>query len=400
MAWITISSVDTRYCYTQFQYDDSSSASNRLCRLIMAAKSGYRVDPLTYWNVTVNGTNYGAVTNVTVGTVIWHGNLPYGDRSFSFTINWYDIGYVFYSGSGYVPGVAVTTRSVLLESYWNSIAVNSTISSWAGNNSHRFETFVIIGSGATTTNVYNYKRACLRTVDSADLQKDEVFDNATIVAGKNQIVLVTGNPAQPYLYRSESWNGWSDSDQIRGCMDFQIGTYAYEDVNWAILGSDIPATVYHTPPAPGTLIAPATVSSTSATISFIGVLANNHTPGDATKLTRSIRYKVNDGSWTYLENDIQKAISDLSTHTIVVPAGSTVTVEAWHSYYGLLSETSTATIRSTLPPTARATLYGSVNGNSEKIEKLYGSVNGASKKIKKLYGSVDGRSKLIYYDNN
>lgn len=33
-------------------------------------------------------------------------------------------------------------------------------------------------------------------------------------------------------------------------------------------------------------------------------------------------------------------------------------------------------------------LYGSVNGASEKIEKLYGSVNGASKEILKLYGSV------------
>lgn len=49
--------------------------------------------------------------------------------------------------------------------------------------------------------------------------------------------------------------------------------------------------------------------------------------------------------------------------------------------------------------THKATLYGSVNGDSEKIIKLYGSVGGESKAIKKLYGSVNGRAKLIYKEN-
>ena len=41
-------------------------------------------------------------------------------------------------------------------------------------------------------------------------------------------------------------------------------------------------------------------------------------------------------------------------------------------------------------------LYGSVNGQSKKIQKLYGSVGGQTKEIVKLYGSVNGQTKLIY----
>lgn len=43
--------------------------------------------------------------------------------------------------------------------------------------------------------------------------------------------------------------------------------------------------------------------------------------------------------------------------------------------------------------------YGSVSGQSKKIQKLYGSVNGQTKLIKKLYGSVNGQSKIIYQHN-
>ena len=43
--------------------------------------------------------------------------------------------------------------------------------------------------------------------------------------------------------------------------------------------------------------------------------------------------------------------------------------------------------------------YGSVSGQSKKIQKLYGSVNGQTKLIKKLYGSVNGQTKIIYQHN-
>lgn len=401
MAWITVSSVDTRFCYTQLQYDDSSTGNNRSCRLIMASKSGSSVSSLSYWNVTVNGTNYGSVSGVDPGDIIWSGSLPAGNRSFSYNINWYDWGSTYYSGSGYIPtGVSIETKSVLLESYWNSIKVNSTVSTWGGYNQHRFESFILPGSGATTSNVLQRKRAMLRTVDSSSRQKDEVFTNAVIINGKNQVVLVTGLSGEPYLYRSNSWNGWSDNDQIKGCLDFQIGTFAYEDFgNWSLLGSDIPSTVYHTPPAPGTLTAPTTTSTADALISFKGVAESNHTPGDATKLTRTVRYHdANIQEWTYIDNHTQRTISSITTAIIPVIPGSSTIVEAWHTYYGLASEISTATITSALPPAANVALYGSVNGQTKKIKKLYGSVNGVTKKLKKVYASVGGETKLIFED--
>lgn len=43
--------------------------------------------------------------------------------------------------------------------------------------------------------------------------------------------------------------------------------------------------------------------------------------------------------------------------------------------------------------------YGSVSGQSKKIQKFYGSVNGQTKLIKKLYGSVNGQAKIIYQHN-
>lgn len=41
-------------------------------------------------------------------------------------------------------------------------------------------------------------------------------------------------------------------------------------------------------------------------------------------------------------------------------------------------------------------IYGSVSGDTKKIEKLYGSVNGDTKKILKVYGSVNGQTKRIF----
>jgi hypothetical protein len=63
-----------------------------------------------------------------------------------------------------------------------------------------------------------------------------------------------------------------------------------------------------------------------------------------------------------------------------------------------VSQISTATIVSTLPPAANVALYGSVNGQTKKIKKFYAPVNGATKKIKKIYASVGGETKLIFED--
>lgn len=398
MAWITVSSVDTRFCYVQLQYDDSSSGNSRPARLVMASKAGATVSSLNFFNVTVNGTNYGTATDISPGQVIWPAsttNVPAGTCTFSYVVNWYDWGSVYYSGSGYIPsGATMEARAVFLGASWNSIAVNSTLSTWSGNTNNRFESFVVHGTNVTSSNIANIARATLRTVNTSSLEKNETFTNAAIVAGQSQRVL-----NDPVLYRAEVFSGWNASSQIKGCMDFQIATYAYNNTLMAPLANDIPSTVYHTPPAPGTLTAPATASTPDVTISFTGVAANNYTPPDATKLTRTVRYHdANIQEWTYIDNNTQRTTSSTTTATIPVIPGSSTIVEAWHTYYGLASEISTATITSTLPPAANVALYGSVNGQSKKIKKLYGSVNGVSKKLKKVYASVNGETKLIFED--
>lgn len=400
MAWITVSSVDTRFCYTQLQYDDSSSGNSRSCRLVMVSKPNSSVSSLNYFNVTVDGHNYGTATDVSPDVypdfLVWVGTLSAGDRNFSFTINWLDIGGVVYSGSGYIPtGATIEARAVLIGAQWNSIVVNSTLSNWGGNTNNRFESFVIHATDANSTNIYYRKRATLRHCLTSSLEKYETFTNAAIVAGLSQKVL-----NDPELYRSEVFSGWTASSEIKGCMDFQIATYAYNNaINPPPLANDIPSTVYHTPPAPGTLTAPATTSTPDAMISFTGVSESNYTPGDATKLTRTVRYHdANIQEWTYIDNNTQRTTSSTTIATIPVIPGSSTIVEAWHTYYGLASQISRATITSTLPPAANVALYGSVNGQTKKIKKLYGSVNGVTKKLKKVYASVDGETKLIFED--
>ena len=397
MAWITVSSVDTRYCYTQLQYDDSSTGNSRSCRLVMATKSGSWVDSLNYFNVTVDGHNYGTAQNIDPGDTIWSGTLSAGNRSFSFNINWLDWGSTYYSGSGYIPtGITMEARAVLLGTAWNSIKVNSTLSTWGGNTNNRFESFVIHGTGVNSGNIYNFPRATLRHCLTSSLEKNETFTNSAISSGLNQKVL-----NDPVLYRSEVFSGWNSSSEIKGCMDFQIATYAYNNTQMAPLANDIPSTVYHTPPAPGTLTVPSTTSTADATISFTGVSANNYTPGNASKLTRTVRYRdANTQIWTYIDRATQRTISSVTSATIPVIAGSSTIVEAWHTYYGNTSSVSTATVTSTVPPPPDVVLYGSVMGSSKQIHHLYGSVNGASKKLKKLYCSVNGETKLIFEDQS
>lgn len=398
MAWITVSSVDTRFCYVQLQYDDSSSGNSRPARLIMASKPSATVSSLNFFNVTVNGTNYGTATDISPGQVIWPAgtiNVPAGTCTFSYTVNWYDWGSTYYSGSGYIPtGTTIETRAVLIGAQWNSIVVNSTISTWSGNTNNRFESFVIHATDANSDNIYYRKRATLRHCLTSSREKNETFTNAAIVAGLSQKVL-----NNPELYRSEVFSGWTANSEIKGCMDFQIATYAYNNTQMPPLSNNIQSTVYHTPPAPGTLTAPLTTSTPDAMISFTGVSESNYTPGDATKLTRTVRYHdANIQEWTYIDNNTQRTTSSTTIATIPVVPGSSTIVEAWHTYYGLASEISRATITSTLPPAANVALYGSVNGESKKIKKLYGSVNGVTKKLKKVYASVGGETKLIFED--
>lgn len=181
---------------------------------------------------------------------------------------------------------------------------------------------------------------------------------------------------------------------IKGCGFFYTGLYAQNTIG--VLRYQGP-TLY-TPPAPSqfTYTDPGTPGTKNFAVTFTGSAANTDPDYDASQLTRTVRYKIDNGNWVYLDNATQAAVDSVSNYTISVPAGSVATVEGWMNYRtSLQSEVSTFTLANT---NAAVHLYGSVNAQSEEIVHLYGSVGGRSKKIKKLYASVGGVAKKVFED--
>jgi hypothetical protein len=155
--------------------------------------------------------------------------------------------------------------------------------------------------------------------------------------------------------------------------------------------------VAYLPPAPSqfSYTDPGGAGAKTFPVTFSGVAANNHTTYDTDELNRTIRYKIDNGSWIYIDNATVAAIDFVSSFNVAVPAGSTATVEGWQTYHGEQSEVSTITLANT---NQACVLYGSVNGQAKELTKVYASVNGQAKKLVKIYASVGGVAKKVYED--
>lgn len=151
---------------------------------------------------------------------------------------------------------------------------------------------------------------------------------------------------------------------------------------------------YYLPPAPG-VVSYTDDSHGDYTIRYTGNPSNNVSNYDVSELKRTVRYKIDDGDWVYVDNNTTKTLEAITSEQIHVPYQSTAAVEAWLTYRGKNSEVSSFSITNTVKDLK---LYGSVNGVSENVEHLYGSVNGLSKKVVKLYGSVGGVATEVYRD--
>lgn len=180
------------------------------------------------------------------------------------------------------------------------------------------------------------------------------------------------------------------SIDILGCGLYHLGLYVNANsTSYRYQGPTI-----YTPPAPGQL--GYTQSSTNVwSVTYTGVAANNKSSYDSASLTRTVRYKIGSGSWTYIDNAAVKTITATTTDSITIAAGQTATVEAWMTYHGAQSVVSTTTITNGASPVH---LYGSVNNQAKEIDHLYGSVGGRAVKITKLYASVNGIAKKIFED--
>jgi hypothetical protein len=130
------------------------------------------------------------------------------------------------------------------------------------------------------------------------------------------------------------------------------------------------------------------------TFTFLGDVDANYADYTQSELYRTVRYKINNAStWTYSEDNVNKAVGATTVFIANVPAGGNVQVEGWMNYRGLESEHKTMTVYNGSAPSSA---YGSVDGKSKLIQKFYGSVNRRSVEIVKLYGSVDGKSKTLF----
>lgn len=186
--------------------------------------------------------------------------------------------------------------------------------------------------------------------------------------------------------------------QLKGMLPVYAYLWVWNTVTSSTV--DYKTSPYYLPPAPGT--GNYTKQSTGHyTINYSGVAANNVTDYTASELKRTVRYKIDNGAWTYVDNNVQKALTTVTSEQITVPYQSTATVEAWLTYRGKESAHTTFTITEDVRPVH---FYGSVYNEAEEvheaeeIEHFYGSVNGQTVKIRKLYASVGGVAKEIFED--
>lgn len=178
---------------------------------------------------------------------------------------------------------------------------------------------------------------------------------------------------------------------IKGCGLYYTGVY----VNNGSESSRLAGPSVYTPPAPVVLNYVRVGETDQWQVTLTGDPNNNNTDYTAAQLTRSLRYKIDNGSWVNVEAAEVKAIDATTIVTITIPAASTATIEGWMTYQGLNSEVGSITITNSDAPVR---LYGSVNGQAKELVHVYGSVNGRAVKLTKIYASVGGVAKLVHVD--
>jgi hypothetical protein len=181
------------------------------------------------------------------------------------------------------------------------------------------------------------------------------------------------------------------SIDIKGCGLYYTGVF----VTNGSVASRLAGPSIYTPPAPVVLNYTRVGETNQWQVTLTGDPNNNNADYTAEQLNRSLRYKIDDGSWVNVESAVVKAIDATTIVTITIPAASTATIEGWMTYQGLNSEVGSITITNGDAPVH---LYGSVNGQAKKLVHVYGSVNGRSVKLTKIYASVGGVAKLVHVD--
>lgn len=203
--------------------------------------------------------------------------------------------------------------------------------------------------------------------------------------------VTSGALSKTFTVTNSSEAGAAGAIDIKGCGLYHTGVYA---TNGSVPSRRNGPTIY-TPPAPVVFNYVRIGETDQWQVTLTGDPNNNNSDYTAEQLTRSLRYKIDNGSWVNVETAEVKAIDATTIVTITIPNASAATIEGWMTYQGLDSEVSSITI---VNGDAPVHLYGSVNGQAKELVHVYGSVNGRSVKLTKIYASVGGVAKLVHVD--
>lgn len=328
----------------------------------MHTSTGGYVDTSTF-TCTVTGVPAGASTYTVTASFS-------ADSVASGSVSWaLDIG-----ATGNPPSGAGVS---FISSTWNSVTSNNTVSDW-GSWSNCYYAAVIV-TGNVNGEVDNMPDAQWgqwsrwHTIEESDGGISKILTVSPTATGLGYI----GSPVP-----------------LKGMLHYKLVSGPYNDYGNA---SAVDSTLRYLQPAVPQFAYtdPGTIGAKTYPVTFTGDLVNNNTTYNTANLTRYVRYKIDNGNWTVVENNTNKALDAVTSFNVVVPAGSVATIEGYMTYHGMQSDTATITISNT---NIGCALYGSVGGEAKQLDTVYASVNGQAKKLVKIYASVGGVAKKVYED--
>ena len=317
----------------------------------------------TYYNVSASTTSielyahFASCENASCSSVYWTADPHWT---------------IYFDSSGTNPS---DLSIVYNSSTWNSVNATASLQHWGGVSGSRLEAIMVTGSSEadfntiTSSNWTNHGRLVW--------QKNTTAYSETFNMTPSNIALQIDSPMP-----------------ILGMRKYYLAEWAVNSVS--LSAGLLDTTVRYLPPAPGQLSYsdPGGAGTKVVPVEYTGVVANNNANYDQSELTRSVRYKIDDGQWVWVTQAVT-AFDAVTSFDVSVAPGSYATVEAWMNYHGMSSEVSTVTIPNNNNPFF---IYGSVGGESVATIKWYGSVNDESKKIIKIYGSHEGVARKLFED--
>lgn len=300
-------------------------------------------------------------TRVGSGTYNTQGTAPTVNISWAWNVNSSWGGYQCPHGSTNVTGPAIgpagTNPSGFSITYnsstWNSINATSYVQDWGGVDGRELEAIMVTGSS----------EADFDTITSGNwANKGRYVWRKQTTAHSETFNMLTTNVTTTYAYPAD----------IKGMRRYYLAAWANNSSN---LGAgEVNMTARCLPPAPGqiTYVDPGgTVGSKTYQVSFSGIAANNVADYTASELTRTVRYKVGNSAWVYVEESEVVPLSTVTSFNVVIPADMSATVEGWMNYRGNSSESVSVVITNSNAPVH---IYGSIDNETVETVKWYAPI--------------------------